>query len=208
MSHIAVLTSGGDSPGMNTAVMAIARSADMLGMSLIGIDRGYNGLLGKNPDKDFIRLSLENALDIADLAGTQLRTARCLEFKNLEVQQRAAQLLRERDVRGVIVIGGDGSFKGAQALCKQGIPCIGIPGTIDNDLPYTSMTLGFDTAVNVCVDAVRSIRATPRIAASWKGKSNDEESPGFTETRYQITSGWRNPRESAAENYRRNMLFR
>ncbi|MBR1606213.1 MAG: ATP-dependent 6-phosphofructokinase [Clostridia bacterium] len=162
MSHIAVLTSGGDSPGMNTAVMAIARSADMLGMSLIGIDRGYNGLLGKNPDKDFIRLSLENALDIADLAGTQLRTARCLEFKNLEVQQRAAQLLRERDVRGVIVIGGDGSFKGAQALCKQGIPCIGIPGTIDNDLPYTSMTLGFDTAVNVCVDAVRSIRATSR----------------------------------------------
>ena len=105
MSHIAVLTSGGDSPGMNTAVMAIARSADMLGMSLIGIDRGYNGLLGKNPDKDFVRLSLENALDIADLAGTQLRTARCLEFKNLEVQQRAAALLRERDVRGVIVIG-------------------------------------------------------------------------------------------------------
>ncbi|MBQ7519652.1 MAG: ATP-dependent 6-phosphofructokinase [Clostridia bacterium] len=162
MSHIAVLTSGGDSPGMNTAVMAIARSADMLGMSLIGIDRGYNGLLGKNPDKDFVRLSLENALDIADLAGTQLRTARCLEFKNLEVQQRAAALLRERDVRGVIVIGGDGSFKGAQALCRQGIPCIGIPGTIDNDLPYTSMTLGFDTAVNVCVDAVRSIRATSR----------------------------------------------
>ena len=99
MSHIAVLTSGGDSPGMNTAVMAIARTADMLGMSLIGIDRGYNGLLGKNPDKDFIKLSLETALDIADLAGTQLRTARCLEFKNLEVQQRAAQLLRERDVR-------------------------------------------------------------------------------------------------------------
>ena len=162
MSHIAVLTSGGDSPGMNTAVMAIARTADMLGMSLIGIDRGYNGLLGKNPDKDFIKLSLETALDIADLAGTQLRTARCLEFKNLEVQQRAAQLLRERDVRGVIVIGGDGSFKGAQALCRQGIPCIGIPGTIDNDLPYTSMTLGFDTAVNVCVDAVRSIRATSR----------------------------------------------
>ena len=162
MSKIAVLTSGGDSPGMNFAVTAIARCAAMLGMSLIGVDRGFNGLLGKNPEKDFVQLSLENALDIADMAGTQLRTARCLEFKQPEVQARAAQLLRDMDVRGLIVIGGDGSFHGAQALCHHGIPCVGIPGTIDNDLPYTGMTLGYDTAVNVCVEAVRNIRATSR----------------------------------------------
>ncbi|MBQ9299139.1 MAG: ATP-dependent 6-phosphofructokinase [Clostridia bacterium] len=162
MSRIAVLTSGGDSPGMNAAVTAIARCANMLGMSLVGVDRGFNGLLGKNPEKDFIDMSLENALDIADMAGTQLRTARCLEFKDPEVQAKAAQLLREMDVRGLIVIGGDGSFQGAKALCHQGIPCIGIPGTIDNDLAYTGMTLGYDTAVNVCVDAVRNIRATSR----------------------------------------------
>ena len=162
MAKIAVLTSGGDSPGMNSAVTAIARCAAMLGMSLIGVDRGFNGLLGKNPDKDFIELSLENALDIADLAGTQLRTARCLEFKKPEVQQKAAQILKDMDVRGLIVIGGDGSFHGAQALCHYGMPCVGIPGTIDNDLAYTGMTLGYDTAVNVCVDAVRNIRATSR----------------------------------------------
>ena len=162
MSHIAVLTSGGDSPGMNTAVTAICRGADMLGMSLIGIDRGFNGLLGKNPETDFVQMSMEHALDIADQAGTHLRTARCDEFRQKEVQARAAQLLRDRDIRGLIVIGGDGSFQGAKALCEQGIPCIGIPGTIDNDLSYTSMTLGFDTAVNVCVEAVRAIRATSR----------------------------------------------
>ena len=162
MSRIAVLTSGGDSPGMNAAVTAIARCANMLGMSLVGVDRGFNGLLGKNPEKDFIDLSLENALDIADMAGTQLRTARCLEFKQPEVQEKAAQLLREMDVRGLIVIGGDGSFHGAQALCHYGMPCVGIPGTIDNDLAYTAMTLGYDTAVNVCVEAVRNIRATSR----------------------------------------------
>ncbi len=162
MSHIAVLTSGGDSPGMNAAVTAIARSAALMDMPLLGVDRGYNGLLGKNPATDFIQLSLEKALDIADLPGTQLRTARCVEFKDKEVQVRAAQLLRDMDVSGLVVIGGDGSFMGAKALCEQGIPCIGIPGTIDNDLAYTEMTLGYDTAVNVCVEAVRSIRATSR----------------------------------------------
>lgn len=162
MSKIAVLTSGGDSPGMNTAVAAIARCAQLYDIPLIGIDRGYNGLLGKTPEKDFVRLTLENALDIADQAGTKLRTARCKEFEQLEVQQRAARILRDMDVSGLIVIGGNGSFMGAHALVKQGINCIGIPGTIDNDLAYTEMTLGYDTAVNVCVEAVRSIRATSR----------------------------------------------
>jgi len=162
MPKYAVLTSGGDSPGMNTAVAAIARCAQLYDMPLIGVDRGYNGLLGKNPEKDFVHLTLENALDMADQGGTRLRTARCKEFEKLEVQERAAKLLRDMDIEGVIVIGGNGSFMGAHALCKQGIQCIGIPGTIDNDLAYTEMTLGFDTAVNVCVDAVRSIRATSR----------------------------------------------
>ena len=162
MAHIAVLTSGGDSPGMNAAVTAIARSAALLDMPLLGVDRGFNGLLGKHPETDFMELPLEKALDIADLPGTQLRTARCVEFLDPEVQKRAAQILRERDIRGLIVIGGNGSFQGAQALCNNGIPCIGIPGTIDNDLAYTEMTLGFDTAVNVCVDTVRAIRATSR----------------------------------------------
>ena len=162
MPYIAVLTSGGDSPGMNAAVTAIARSAALLNMPLLGVDRGFNGLLGKSPKTDFMELNLEKALDIADLPGTQLRTARCVEFKDKAVQARAAKLLRDMDVAGLIVIGGDGSFQGARALCEQGIPCIGIPGTIDNDLAYTEMTLGFDTAVNVCVDAVRSIRATSR----------------------------------------------
>ena len=162
MSKIAVLTSGGDSPGMNTAVSAIARCAALYDMPLIGVDRGYNGLLGKNPERDFIHLTLENALDMADQAGTRLRTARCVEFKEKSVQQNAAKILRDMDVSGLIVIGGDGSFQGARALYEQGIPTIGIPGTIDNDLAYTEMTLGFDTAVNVCVDAVRSIRATSR----------------------------------------------
>ena len=162
MSYIAVLTSGGDSPGMNTAVTAIARNAARLNMSLLGIDRGFNGLLGKNPERDFIHLTMDNVLDIADQAGTHLRTARCLEFLKKDVQANAVKLLRKMDVTGVIVIGGDGSFKGAKALCENGMPCIGIPGTIDNDLSYTSMTLGYDTAVNVCVDAVRAIRATSR----------------------------------------------
>ena len=147
MPYIAVLTSGGDSPGMNAAVTAIARSAALLNMPLLGVDRGFNGLLGKSPKTDFVELNLEKALDIADLPGTQLRTARCVEFKDKAVQARAAKLLRDMDVAGLIVIGGDGSFQGARALCEQGIPCIGIPGTIDNDLAYTEMTLGFDLSL-------------------------------------------------------------
>ncbi len=164
MSNIAVLTSGGDSPGMNAAVMSIARNAANYGMSLIGIKRGYNGLLGrsKNPADDYMRLELDTVLDIADLPGTYLRTARCREFLDPAVREKAAKTLHDLDVSGLVVIGGDGSFQGAMRLCELGIPCIGIPGTIDNDLAYTEMTLGYDTAVNVCVDAVRAIRATSR----------------------------------------------
>ncbi len=164
MSNIAVLTSGGDSPGMNAAVLSVARNAAYYGMSLIGIKHGYNGLLGRseNPEDDFTKLNLDTLLDIADLPGTYLRTARCREFLDPAVREKAARTLRQLDVSGLVVIGGDGSFHGAQRLCELGIPCIGIPGTIDNDLAYTEMTLGYDTAVNVCVDAVRAIRATSR----------------------------------------------
>ncbi len=164
MSNIAILTSGGDSPGMNAAVMSVAKNAAFYGMPLIGIQHGYNGLLGKseNPENDYFRFTLDTVLDIADLPGTYLRTARCKEFHDPAVRERAAKTLRDLDVSGLVVIGGDGSFQGAMRLCELGIPCIGIPGTIDNDLAYTEMPLGYDTAVNVCVDVVRAIRATSR----------------------------------------------
>ena len=164
MRRIGVLTSGGDAPGMNAAVMAVAKAARHEGMSLIGIKRGYNGTLcrSNNLSDDMVELDLDTILDIADQPGTYLRTARCLDFLKPEMQQRAANNIREMGVEGVVVIGGDGSYKGAQALCRLGIPCVGIPGTIDNDLSYTEMTLGYDTAVNSCVDDIRSIRATSR----------------------------------------------
>lgn len=164
MKKIGVLTSGGDSPGMNAAVVSVARSAAMYGVPLVGIKRGFNGLLRKSekPEDDLLEMHLDTVLDIADLPGTYLRTARCKEFIDPAVRDHAVKNLREMGIDSLVVIGGDGSFQGAMRLCELGIPCIGIPGTIDNDLPYTEMTLGYDTAVNVCVDAVRSIRATSR----------------------------------------------
>ena len=161
---IGILTSGGDSPGMNAAVVSVARCAAMNGIQLMGIKRGYNGLLGlsKNPEDDICALDLETVLDIADQRGTFLRTARCVEFKQPEVRRQAAENLRQLGIDALVVIGGDGSFTGAMYLCELGIPCVGIPGTIDNDLGYTEATMGYDTAVNVCVEAVRSIRATSR----------------------------------------------
>ena len=161
---IGILTSGGDGPGMNAAVVSVARCAAMNGIQLMGIKRGYNGLLGlsKNPEDDICALDLETVLDIADQRGTYLRTARCVEFKQPEVRRQAAENLRQLGIDALVVIGGDGSFTGAMYLCELGIPCVGIPGTIDNDLGYTEATLGYDTAVNVCVEAVRSIRATSR----------------------------------------------
>ena len=164
MRRIGVLTSGGDAPGMNAAVMSVAKAARFHGMELIGIKRGYNGTLclsGSESD-NMVKMDLDTILDIADQPGTYLRTARCLEFLKPEMQLRAANNIREMGIEGVVVIGGDGSYKGAQALCRLGIPCVGIPGTIDNDLAYTEMTLGYDTAVNSCVDDIRAIRATSR----------------------------------------------
>ena len=149
---------------MNAAVMAVAKSARYYGMSLIGIKRGYNGTLCKSHhiEDDMVELDLDTILDIADQPGTYLRTARCLDFLRPEMRVHAANNIREMGIEGIVVIGGDGSYHGAMGLCELGIPCVGIPGTIDNDLGYTEATLGYDTAVNVCVEAVRSIRATSR----------------------------------------------
>lgn len=164
LKKIGILTSGGDAPGMNAAVVSVARCAAMHGIELWGIKRGYNGLLGlsEKPEDDLDVLDLETVLDIADQRGTFLRTARCDAFKDPAVQRQAADNLRKMGIDALVVIGGDGSFTGAMRLCELGIPCVGIPGTIDNDLGYTEATLGYDTAVNVCVEAVRSIRATSR----------------------------------------------
>ncbi len=164
VKRIGILTSGGDSPGMNAAVVSVARCASQKGLELMGIKRGYNGLLGlsEKPEDDIEYLDLETVLDIMDMRGTYLRTARCPEFYKPEVRRKAAQDLLKQGIQALVVIGGDGSYHGALELCKLGVPCIGIPGTIDNDLSYTEATLGYDTAVNVCVEAVRSIRATSR----------------------------------------------
>jgi len=164
MRKIGVLTSGGDSPGMNAAVTSVARSASLYGIPLIGIKRGYNGLLRKSTNirDDLQELYLDTVLDIADESGTYLRTARCDEFRDPKYREIAVNTLHAMEIDGLVVIGGDGSFNGAKCLCEMGIPTIGIPGTIDNDLAYTEMTLGFDTAVNVCVESVRRIRATSR----------------------------------------------
>ena len=161
MRKIGVLTSGGDAPGMNAAVMAVAKAARKHGVTLVGIKRGYNGALNIG-DNGMAELDLDTVLDIADQPGTYLRTARCLEFLKPEMQLQAANNIREMGSEGVVVIGGAGSFKGAQALCSLGIPCVGIPGTIDNDLAYTEMTLGYDSAVNSCVEDIRALRATSR----------------------------------------------
>jgi len=144
--------------------MAVAKAARYHGMSLIGIKRGYNGTLCKSHhiEDDMLELDLDTILDIADQPGTYLRTARCLEFHRPEMRVHAVNNIREMGIEGIVVIGGDGSYHGAMELCALGVPCVGIPGTIDNDLAYTEMTLGYDTAVNSCVDDIRSIRATSR----------------------------------------------
>lgn len=164
MRKIGVLTSGGDAPGMNAAVMSIAKNAARFGMPLVGIKRGYNGLLRKSASitDDLQEMQLDTVLDIADQPGTYLRTARCNEFKDQKWREVGVATLRGSGIDGLVVIGGDGSFRGAELLCEMGIPCIGIPGTIDNDLAYTEMTLGYETAVQVCTEAIRSIRATSR----------------------------------------------
>ena len=153
---IAVLTSGGDAPGMNAAVRAVVRAGINMGMDVYGIYRGYNGLL----NGDVKKMDLRSVSDIIGNGGTMLYTARCLEFKEKQAQERAAEFCRKLGISGVVVIGGDGSFRGAQALTNAGINCIGVPGTIDNDIACSEYTIGFDTAMNTAIDMIDRIRDT------------------------------------------------
>jgi len=156
MKRIGVLTSGGDAPGMNAAIRAVVRSAIFKGVEVYGIKRGYTGLLAK----DYAEMSLRSVGDIIHRGGTILRTARSEEFKTKEGVEKALKNIEELGIEGLVVIGGDGSFRGALELAKRGVPVIGIPGTIDNDIPCTDYTIGFDTAVNTVVEAVNKIRDT------------------------------------------------
>ncbi len=153
---IGILTSGGDAPGMNAAIRAVTRAAISKGMKVIGIRRGYNGLI----HGDMVEMNERSVSDIIQRGGTILYTARCPEFKYAEGVEKAKQRCIEAGLNGIVVIGGDGSFRGAADLSKVGIPCVGLPGTIDNDISCTEYTIGYDTAMNTAVDMVDKIRDT------------------------------------------------
>lgn len=153
---IGVLTSGGDAPGMNAAIRAVVREAISRGVRVMGIHRGYHGLLRE----EITEMYSYSVSEIIQRGGTILGTARCNEFKTLEGQQRGADICRKYGIDGVVVIGGDGSYMGAQKLSQQGINTIGIPGTIDLDIASTEYTIGFDTAINTAMDAIDKIRDT------------------------------------------------
>ena len=153
---IGVLTSGGDAPGMNAAIRAVVREALANKVKVKGIMRGYKGLL----NEEIFEMKSVDVANIIQRGGTILGTARCLEFKELEVQKHAAEICRKHGIDGIVVIGGDGSYRGAQALARQGINTIGIPGTIDLDITCTEYTIGFDTAVNTAMDAIDKVKDT------------------------------------------------
>lgn len=153
---IAVLTSGGDAPGMNAAVRAVVRAGIGKGFKIIGVYRGYNGLL----NNDIKEMDLRSVSDIIGRGGTILYTARSSEYKTPAGVKKAADFCRSLGIEGLVVIGGDGSFKGARALAAEGIACVGIPGTIDNDIACTDYTVGFDTAMNTALDMIDRIRDT------------------------------------------------
>ena len=156
-SRIGVLTSGGDAPGMNAAIRAIYRAAYELGIELTGIRRGYTGLV----EGDFFRMERSHVVNIIHLGGTILGTSRSEEFKSWEGRQRSAENLQNAGIDALIVIGGDGTFKGAARFNDEtGIPTIGIPGSIDNDIPGTDFSIGFDTAINTALEAIDKIRDT------------------------------------------------
>lgn len=156
MKKIAVLTSGGDSPGMNAAIRAVVRKGLYHNLEVSGIYHGYNGLMNGNIKP----LDVGSVGDIIHRGGTVLGTARSEEFKTDEGQQKAIHKLNEHNIEGLVVIGGDGSFRGAEKLSDKGIAAIGVPGTIDNDIPCTDFTIGFDTALNTVIEAIDKIRDT------------------------------------------------
>ncbi|SEO85372.1 6-phosphofructokinase [Amphibacillus marinus] len=156
MKKIGVLTSGGDAPGMNAAVRAVVRKGIYHGLDVFGIYNGYQGLMEGKIEK----LEVGSVGDIIQRGGTKLFSARSEAFKTDEGQQRGIEQLKKFGIEGLVVIGGDGSFQGAAKLTAKGFPCIGVPGTIDNDIPGTDFTIGFDTALNTIIEAVDKIRDT------------------------------------------------
>ncbi len=153
---IAVLTSGGDAPGMNAAVRAVVRSALYRGFKVLGVRRGYNGLI----HGDLFEMNLRSVSDIIHRGGTMLFTARCPEFNTEAGMQQAISVCNDAGIDGIVVIGGDGSFRGARDLSNRGINCVGIPGTIDNDIASSDYTVGFDTAMNTAMEMVDRLRDT------------------------------------------------
>ncbi len=157
MQRIALLTSGGDSPGMNACIRAVVRKAIYHGMEVIGINRGFNGFV----EADMVPMNLGSVADIIHRGGTILRTARSDQFLTREGRARAYENVKRFGLQGLVVIGGDGSFRGAlQFNLEYNLPVVGVPGTIDNDIPGTDQTIGFDTAVNTVVEAINKIRDT------------------------------------------------
>ena len=153
---IGILTSGGDAPGMNAAIRSVVRVAISKGLKVKGIMRGYAGLL----EEEIVDMDSTSVSDIINRGGTILYTARCKEFTTAEGQQKGAEICRKHGIDGMVVIGGDGSFRGAGKLSALGINTIGLPGTIDLDIACTDYTIGFDTAVNTAMEAIDKIRDT------------------------------------------------
>ncbi len=155
--RIGLLTSGGDAPGMNAAIRAVVRTCIFHGIEPVGIMRGYQGIL----DKRFLGMQSHSVSKIINLGGTMLKSSRCPQFKEAEVRKQAMENLREAGIEALVVIGGDGSFRGANSLYEEfGFPIVGVPGTIDNDIYGTDFTIGFDTAINTAVEAIDKIRDT------------------------------------------------
>ena len=170
MKRIGILTSGGDAPGMNAAIRAVVRVALYKGLEVSGIRKGYHGLI----EGDIFDMDVASVGDIIHRGGTILQTARCMEFKTEEGQQKGLDMLKLFNIDALVVCGGDGSYKGALKLWEMGFPTIGIPGTIDNDLGYTDFTIGFDTAINTVVNAIGNLRDT----SSSHGRANIVEVMG------------------------------
>ncbi|MDD3027042.1 MAG: 6-phosphofructokinase [Erysipelotrichaceae bacterium] len=153
---IGVLTSGGDAPGMNAAIRAVARTCLNKGIEVYGVRQGYKGLY----EGDFMKFTLHETRNIINLGGTILKSARFPEFKDPEIRKVAIEQMKKVGMEALVVIGGDGSYNGALKLTEMGVNCIGLPGTIDNDIPDTDYTIGFDTALNTIVDALDKLRDT------------------------------------------------
>lgn len=157
VTKIGVLTSGGDSPGMNAAIRAVVRTGIYYGLEVFGVMRGYSGII----ENDIVPMHSRSVANIIQRGGTILKTARCKEFFTPEGRKKAYENLRKLGIDGLVIIGGDGSFRGADVFSREfDIPCIGLPGTIDKDIAGTDFTIGFDTAVNTAVDAIDKIRDT------------------------------------------------